>query len=180
MCAHPRAARSTGNRPDTTATDAPAAVHEAMAARTTPGVSVATRRWAKRSAPRALPFERAEIHVAGRQSWWAASHRSRSSPMVRDGAARRTARRSAHSSASSCRRSSACSRSPWKAKERWTVRPDTGSMPTATRISHTPGRRSRSDPLPHAVRAGFLAMRESPCAKSRDECRAMARIPAPR
>ena len=38
-------------------------------------------------------------------------------------------------------------------EERCTVRPETGSAPTATRISQTPGLRSRIVPLPHAMRA---------------------------
>ena len=37
-------------------------------------------------------------------------------------------------------------------KERCTVRPETGSTPTAMRISHTPGLRSRMVPVPHAMR----------------------------
>ena len=32
----------------------------------------------------------------------------------------------------------------------WTVRPETGSTPTATRISNTPGCFSRDDPSPQA------------------------------
>ncbi len=101
------------------------------------------------SAVSALTLDRAELQVEGRQSWWAAIHRSSSSPTVRNGAARRTARYSANCVASSLRRSSASSSAPWNQNERWTVRPETGSTPTAIRISKTPGRRSRSDPWPH-------------------------------
>ena len=57
-------------------------------------------------------------------------------------------RYSANWAASSRRRSSASSAPPWNQNERCTVRPETGSMPTAMRISNTPGRRSRSDPCP--------------------------------
>ena len=103
------AERSTRKRPETTATEAPAELHAAMAARTCSGLSVDTRRTASGSARKALTFERAPIHVAGRQSWCALSQRSSSSPTVRNGAARRMARRSAHSAASSLRRSSASS-----------------------------------------------------------------------
>ena len=102
-CAHPIAERRTRKRPETTATEAPAPLHAAMAARTCSGLSVETRRAAKPSARRALALERAEIHVAVRQSWCALSQRSSSSPTVRNGAARRIARRSAHSAASSLR-----------------------------------------------------------------------------
>jgi hypothetical protein len=42
---------------------------------------------------------------------------------------------------------------PWKEKERCTVRLETGSTPTATRVSQTPGLRSRMVPLPHAMRS---------------------------
>jgi hypothetical protein len=68
-CAHPMAERSTRKRPETTATDAPAELHAAMAARTCSGLSVDTRRTASGSALKALTLERAPIHVAGRQSW---------------------------------------------------------------------------------------------------------------
>lgn len=43
---------------------------------------------------------------------------------------------------------------PWKVTERWMVRPVTGSVPAATRISHTPGRRSRLVPVPRAAVMG--------------------------
>ena len=39
-------------------------------------------------------------------------------------------------------------RSTRNRNDRWTVRPEAGSTPTAMRISKTPGRRSRSDPWP--------------------------------
>ena len=51
--------------------------------------SVATRRPAMGSALSALTFERTPGQVDGRQSCWAHSHRSSSSPTVRNGAARR-------------------------------------------------------------------------------------------
>jgi hypothetical protein len=56
--------------------------------------------------------------------------------------------RSAKWSASSSQRNSAAWRDPWKVKERWTDVPVAGSLPTTTRISKTPGRRSRREPLP--------------------------------
>ena len=70
--AQPTAERRTRNRPEITATEAPAVLQTAMAARTCSGLSVDTRRAARPSAHRALAFDRAEIHVAGRQSWCAA------------------------------------------------------------------------------------------------------------
>lgn len=54
--------------PEITATDAPAALHDAIAARTCSGLSVDTRRAEMPSARSALTFERAPIHVAGHQS----------------------------------------------------------------------------------------------------------------
>jgi hypothetical protein len=119
-----------------------------MAWRTTSGRRDDTRLSAMASAHSALTLDRAELQVEGRQSWWAAIHRSSSSLTVRNGAARRTARYSANWVASSLRRSSASSSAPWNQNERWTVRPETGSTPTAIRISKTPGRRSRNDPCP--------------------------------
>ena len=50
----------------------------------------------------------------------------------------------AHRSRAAC----AVSRSPCTVTERTRVRPLTGSGPKATRTSHTPGRRRRSDPPP--------------------------------
>ena len=79
------------------------------------------------------------------------------------------ARRSAHSAAISLRRSSASSAEPWKEKDRSTVRPETGSTPTATRISQVPGA---------ALAHGAASPRHA--RKSRDECRDATRIPAPR
>ena len=64
------------------------------------------------------------------------------------GAARAAPRRSAYSPASSRRYFSASSAVPLNAIDRCSVRPVTGSVPAATRISHTPGRRCRSDPVP--------------------------------
>jgi hypothetical protein len=36
--------------------------------------------------------------------------------------------------------------------ERWITRPVTGSLPAATHTSHTPGRRSRKEPIPSMQR----------------------------
>ena len=152
MCAHPTAERRMRKRPEITATEEPAALHAAMAARTCSGLSVDTRRAARPSEQSALALERAEIHVAGRQSWCARANVEQLAD-AQEGRGRRTARRSAHSAASSLRKSSASSAQPWKEKERCTVRPDSGSTPTATRISHVPGLRSRMVPVPHAMRA---------------------------
>jgi hypothetical protein len=148
--AQPTAERSTRKRPETTDTPAPASRHRAMVTRTTSGRRVATRRPAMGSALSALTFDRTPTQVDGRQSCWAHTHRSSSSPTVRKGAARRMDRYSANWAASSRRRSSASSRAPWNQNDRWTVRPDTGSTPTAMRISNTPGRFSRNDPSPQA------------------------------
>lgn len=41
--------------------------------------------------------------------------------------------------------------------DRWTLRPSTGSNPTTTRISHTPGERSRIEPVPRFVRVEVIA-----------------------
>jgi hypothetical protein len=40
--------------------------------------------------------------------------------------------------------------SPWTVNERWMLRARAGSNPTTTRTSHTPGLRSRSDPVPRS------------------------------
>src|SRR5664280_2847925 len=106
--------RSTRNRPDTTDTLAPASFHRAMAWRAASGRSDDTRLSARTSAVSALTLDRAELQVDGRQSWWATIHLSSSSPTVRNGAARRTARYSANWLASSLLRSSASSSAPWK------------------------------------------------------------------
>ena len=52
----------------------------------------------------------------------------------------------AHRSLAAC----ADSRSPCTVNDRYRDRPLTGSGPTATRTSQTPGRRCRIDPLPRA------------------------------
>jgi hypothetical protein len=67
-CAHPTADRRTRNRPETTETVAPDSRHLAIATRTTSGRRVETRRFAMGSPVSALAFERAELHVEGRQS----------------------------------------------------------------------------------------------------------------
>ncbi len=66
-----------------------------------------------------------------------------------DGAARRMDRYSANCAANSRRRASASAAAPWNQNERCKFRPETGSTPTAIRISNTPGRRSRIEPWPH-------------------------------
>jgi hypothetical protein len=48
--------------------------------------------------------------------------------------------------------SSATVSSPWTVTDRRRLTPLTGSGPSATRTSHTPGRRCRSDPAPRALR----------------------------
>jgi hypothetical protein len=110
--AQPTAERSTRKRPETTDTPAPESRHRAMVTRTTSGRSVATWRPAMGSALSALTFDRTPTQVNGRQSCWAHSHRSSSSPTVRNGAARRTDRYSANCTANSRRRSSASSSAP--------------------------------------------------------------------
>ena len=145
--AQPSADRSIRNRPETTDTVAPSSRHLAIAVRTTVGRSDTTRIVEIGSAHSARAFERAETHKEGRQSWGDSIHLVTTSPTVRSGTWS-DALRSAKCSASSARRNSAASRDPWKAKERWTEFPVEGSLPTTTRISKTPGRRSRSEPLP--------------------------------
>ena len=140
-----------------------------MADRTCSGLSADTRRTASGSARKALTFERAPIHVAGLQSWCALSQRSSSSPTVRNGAARRMARRSAHSAASSLRR-------------------ERGVLGRAVKGEGTLHRASRDRVDPHgdadlpgaraALAHGAVTPRHAP--KSRDESRDRARIPGPR
>jgi len=76
-----------------------------------------------------------------------ANSSSNSAATVSLGAGRAIERRSRWSAASE-RRYSASAALPRNVTDRCTVRPDTGSAPAATRISHTPGRRSRIDPDP--------------------------------
>jgi hypothetical protein len=143
----PSADRSIRNRPETTDTVAPSSRHLAIAVRTTMGRSDVTRSVDIWSAHRARAFERADVHEEGRQSCGDSIHLESTSPTVRIGACS-AALFSAKCSARSVRRNSAASRDPWKAKDRWTDVPVAGSFPTTTRISKTPGRRSRSEPRP--------------------------------
>jgi hypothetical protein len=84
-CAHPTDERRTRNRPGTTDTPAPTSFHLVMAWRTTSGRRDDIRPSARTSAVSAFALDRAELHVEGRQLWWAAIHRSSSSPTVRNG-----------------------------------------------------------------------------------------------
>jgi len=57
---------------------------------------------------------------------------------------------------SSRRACPASAASPCTVNDRWMLRPRPGSNPVTTRTSRTPGRRSRSDPVPRSDRfAGF-------------------------
>jgi hypothetical protein len=86
--------------------------------------------------------------VEGRQACSAPSQTSSNSPTVIPGRARRLDRTSAACAAQRARASSAACRSPCTVKERTAVRPPTRSGPRATRTSHSPGQRSRSEPAP--------------------------------
>jgi hypothetical protein len=67
------------------------------------------------------------------------------------GAARASNRRAEYSAATSARYVSASASVPWNVTDRCNVRPVTGSVPATTRISQTPGRRSRLVPEPLVV-----------------------------
>ena len=81
--AHERAERSTSQRADTVGTETPDACQRQIAVRTSPGVSVASRRRASVSARRAWMTGRCETTVAGFHRCGASKYRSSSSPTVR-------------------------------------------------------------------------------------------------
>ena len=163
--AQPTADRRTRNRPDTTASEAPGRSSRHRRADVL-GLERGHPARSQGSARSALALERAEIHVARPSVMVRAEATLVQFATLRNGAARRMARRSDHSAASSLRRSCASSAPPWKENERCTVRPETGSTPTATRISHAARTYAR----------GMSAASPRHAPKNRDECRDMAQI----
>ncbi len=153
LTAHETAERSTNQRPDTVGTDSPASCHRHIAAQTSPAVNVTMRRRPKSSAIRARTTWRCDLTVAGFHRCGASKKRSISSATVsRAASVVKFTRLTPKSATSSWRRRCAASSSPWTVNERCTLWRPTGSKPTTTRISHTPGRRWRSDPCPRLAR----------------------------
>jgi hypothetical protein len=134
--------------------------------------------------------------VEGRQPCGALSQRVSRSPTVIPGAARRPARTVCAVAAQRASAAVASSRSPWTVRERTRLRPDTSCGPSATRSSHVPGRRSRSDPAPRGLfvmihvgrarrhRPGAHALgtgsRPWACGDHRGDSRWDGRVPRPR
>ena len=122
----------------------------AQAAASTFGVRSTARLSPTGSWARNPTTDRYPTTVDGRHPWSAHSHSRRSAASVMPGRVRPDDRTSsafaAHRSLAAC----ADSRSPCTVNDRYRDRPLTGSGPTATRTSHTPGRRCRIDPLPRA------------------------------
>ncbi|WP_338083902.1 site-specific integrase [Candidatus Frankia nodulisporulans] len=149
--AHDTAERSTSQRADTVGTDRSSCCQRRIVAPMNPGVSATSRRRATRSATSFSTTYRCEFNVPGLQWCGAARKRSSRSPTVMRPPAVTSTREIPTSATSSCRRACAHSPSPRTVKERCTLRPRTGSKPTTTRISQTPGDRSRSHHLTHLI-----------------------------
>jgi hypothetical protein len=95
--------------------------------------------------------------VASFHRWGASKNRSNSSPTLRAASVEKFTRVTPKSATNSARCRSARARSPRTVNERCTLRRWTGSNPTTTRTSQTPGLRSRTEPLPIAARDGSPA-----------------------
>jgi hypothetical protein len=156
--AHDNAELSTNQRWDTVATDAPACCQRRIAARTSAGVRLTSRRRASSSAISARTGGRWLTTVVGFHKWGASKNLSINSEAARlNVGVEKFTRIRPKSATNSARRRWARARSPRTVNERCTLLPRTGSNPTTTRTSHTPGLRSRIEPLPLAARDGSYA-----------------------
>ena len=151
MYAHRTAERRTRTLADTVASPTPAATQAVHAARSTAGLNVTTRRRPIGSACNARTTDRHPTMVEGRHRCSAASHTASNCPTPIAGSERRAARTTAANPAHRASSEAAVGASPRTVTDRCRHTPLTGSAPNATRTSHTPGLRSRSDPPPRGL-----------------------------